>query len=55
MKQIKYQVKVTYLAKDQTEVVLETFASTASELLKNLDEVLNKKSKNWIMKLFGNN
>ncbi len=53
MKKIKYNVKVTFEGKDGKNVEMHTYASTANDLLKNLDDILNKKSKSWIMGLFG--
>lgn len=52
MKKIKYDVTVVFMSEDQKQVTLRTYASTAKELIDNLDELLNKKSKNWIERLF---
>ena len=52
MKLIKYTAKINFIDNKGKNVELQTQASTASELLKNLQDVLDKKSKNWIMKLF---
>lgn len=53
MKTIKYHIKITGVNKKQQQVELETYASSATELLKNLKDILDKDSKTWIEKLIG--
>lgn len=53
MKTIKYQAEIKFTSNDGKEVKLSTLASSSAELLKNLTEVLEKKSKNCILRLFG--
>lgn len=53
MKKIKYLIKITAFNDKKQEVKIETYASSATELLKNLEEILSKKSKTYIEKLLG--
>ncbi len=53
MKLIKYSIKINFVDKNGKEVELQTYASSAVELLKNLKEILEKKSKNYILNIFG--
>lgn len=52
MNKIIFQTDVTFCDKNGKQVKLSTFASSAEELIKNLHEVLDSKSKNYILKLF---
>jgi uncharacterized protein (DUF2141 family) len=51
MKKIKYQVTITGVNEKQQQVKIEIYASSATELVKDLKEILDKNSKNWVEKL----
>ncbi len=53
MRQIKYQIKITGMNEKGRQVEIQTYASSAQELLKNIKDVLSKDSKTWIEKLLG--
>jgi len=53
-KTIKYTAKIDFVSDDyKKNVEICTQASTPAELLKNLEEILNSKKKNCILKIFG--
>lgn len=53
MKRIVFQAKVSFVDSKGKHIELQTYASTAPELLKNLEEILSEKKKSNLLKLFG--
>ena len=51
-KLIIYQAEIEFTDKDGKHIRVSTSASSASELNKNISEILDKKSKNFIERLF---
>ena len=53
MKTIKYTIKIIGINEKGKQVEIETYASSADELFKNIKAILDKNSKTWIEKLLG--
>lgn len=53
MEKIQYQIEIRGVNEKQQEVKLQIYASSASQLLKKLKDVLEEKSKFSILKVIG--
>jgi hypothetical protein len=53
MKTIKYHIEIVGVNEKQQSVKLEAYASSAKELLQNLKEILDKKSRFNILEILG--